>query len=115
MGALISRLKLRSYEQNCHRSIAFRSANLRSRIVEWDCAYLARDVRTVQHWEKQEGLPFHRHIHNKLSTVYVFKGELDRWWNERGIKLEDEQTPVKGATAGAMMGRSFSTLTVKLR
>jgi eukaryotic-like serine/threonine-protein kinase len=65
------------------------------RLESWKgiAVYLDRDVRTVQRWEKQEGLPVHRHIHNKLSTVYAFKAELDNWWHERGIKLEIDPTP----------------------
>lgn len=54
-------------------------------------AYLKRDVRTVQRWEKRENLPIHRHLHNKLGTVYAYKGELDAWWrngHERLLVLE---------------------------
>src|ERR1700694_1342286 len=32
--------------------------------------YLKREVRTVQLWEKKEGLPVHRHFHNSLGTVF---------------------------------------------
>jgi TolB-like protein len=42
-------------------------------------AYLGRDVRTVQRWEKTEGLPVRRHKHRKLATVYAIKSELDSW------------------------------------
>jgi len=42
-------------------------------------AYLDRDVRTVQRWEKEEGLPAHRHLHDKLGSIYAFKSELDVW------------------------------------
>ncbi len=43
-------------------------------------AYLKRDVRTVQRWEKDEQLPVRRHPHKKLGTVYAYKAELDAWW-----------------------------------
>src|SRR5215471_280584 len=46
-------------------------------------AYLRREVRTAQRWEKQEGLPVHRHHHEKLGTVYAFKNELDQWLRQR--------------------------------
>ncbi len=46
-------------------------------------AYLKRDIRTVQRWEKYEGLPAHRHQHAKKPTVYAFKSELDGWFRER--------------------------------
>jgi TolB-like protein/Tfp pilus assembly protein PilF len=50
-------------------------------------AYLDREVRTVQRWEKREGLPVHRQIHEKLGTVYAYKSEIDAWWEERSAKL----------------------------
>src|SRR5713101_125746 len=50
-------------------------------------AYLGREVRTVQRWEKKEGLPVHRQIHEKLGTVYAYKSEIDAWWRERSAKL----------------------------
>jgi hypothetical protein len=51
-------------------------------------AYVGRDVRTVQRWEKEEGLPVHRHAHKKLGTVYGFKPEIDSWWASRRAVLE---------------------------
>ena len=50
-------------------------------------AYLKRDVRTVQRWEKCENLPVHRHFHNKQGTVYAFKTELDLWWANEQSQL----------------------------
>lgn len=50
-------------------------------------AYLGRDVRTVQRWEKKEGLPVHRHEHEKMGTVYAYKSEIDAWWKERRSTL----------------------------
>src|SRR5437764_2516702 len=49
-------------------------------------AYLKRDVSTVQRWEKKEGLPVHRHQHEKLGTVYAFQSEIDAWWNSADHK-----------------------------
>jgi Tol biopolymer transport system component len=42
-------------------------------------AYLERDARTVRRWEKEEGLPIHRHTHKKGSSVYAYLSELDAW------------------------------------
>jgi TolB-like protein len=42
-------------------------------------AYLSRDVRTLQRWEKQENLPVHRHHHDRLGSVHAYKSELDAW------------------------------------
>ena len=52
------------------------------RLDSWKdvAAYLKRDVSTVQRWEKREGMPVHRHVHDKLGSVYAFRSELDAWW-----------------------------------
>jgi TolB-like protein/Flp pilus assembly protein TadD len=49
-------------------------------------SYLGREVRTVQRWERTEGLPVHRHEHKKKSTVYAYAGELDEWIRNRQPK-----------------------------
>ncbi len=63
------------------------------RLESWKeiAAYLKRDVRTVQRWEKNEGLPVQRHVHHSLGTVYAYKAELDAWWNNRRPRLEQEE------------------------
>lgn len=60
------------------------------RLDSWKeiAAYLKRDVRTVHRWEHTEGLPVHRHPHQKRGSVYAFKAELDRWWNDGHSHLE---------------------------
>ncbi len=45
--------------------------------------YLRREVRTVQRWEKREGLPVHRQFHTKAGTVCAFKQEIDAWLKNR--------------------------------
>src|SRR5262252_10648820 len=35
-------------------------------------SYLRRGVRTVKRWEKEEGLPVHRHQHQRLGSVYAY-------------------------------------------
>jgi hypothetical protein len=49
--------------------------------------FFDRDVRTVQRWEKDEGLPIHRHRHQRQSSVYAHPQELDAWWQQRGGRL----------------------------
>jgi len=44
---------------------------------------LNREVRTVQMWEKQEGLPIHRHFHNRRSTVFASRAEIQSWAKRR--------------------------------
>ncbi len=58
---------------------------LDKKLVSWKeiATHLGREVRTVQRWEKTEGLPVHRHEHRKKSTVYAYTGELDEWFKKR--------------------------------
>src|ERR1700752_2996048 len=61
------------------------------RLDSWKeiAAYLNRDVTTVQRWERREGMPVHRHLHDKQGSVYAYKSELDAWWNSRRGKLPE--------------------------
>ena len=67
------------------------------RLDSWKeiAAYLDREDRTVRRWEKTEGLPVHRHNHNKRATVYAYEAELDGW-----LKGRDERK-VNGESASA--------------
>ena len=51
-------------------------------------AYLKREVRTVQRWEKTEGLPIRRHQHQKQGSVFAYKSELDMWRADRQSVVE---------------------------
>ena len=46
-------------------------------------AYLNRDVTTVQRWEKRERMPVHRHLHDRMGSVYASRAELDAWARSR--------------------------------
>ena len=67
-----------------------RENDLSERLDSWKeiAAYLKRDVRTVQRWEREEGLPVQRLLHAKQGTVYAQPQELDAWWNSRRMRLE---------------------------
>jgi TolB-like protein/Tfp pilus assembly protein PilF len=62
-------------------------------------AYLKRDVSTVQRWERREGLPIHRHQHDKLGSVYAFRHELDQWREARSHR--GEPLPASGDVVDA--------------
>ncbi|UCF37763.1 MAG: hypothetical protein JSU96_02540, partial [Acidobacteriota bacterium] len=64
--------------------------NSSERLDGWKeiAAYLKRDVRTVQRWEKSEDLPILRHAHDTRATVYAYPQEVDAWWNNRHERLE---------------------------
>ena len=83
------------------------SANLNAVIPAWTATdrldswkeiatYLRREVRTVQLWEKKEGLPVHRHVHQQLGSVYAFRSEIDRWRSE----VARHRSPLNETEAG---------------
>ncbi len=51
------------------------------RLDSWKAiaVHLGRDVRTVQRWEKREGLPVHRLFHERAGSVYAYTQEVDAW------------------------------------
>ena len=63
------------------------------RLDSWKAiaAHLGRSVRTVQRWEREEGLPVHRLAHQKRGTVYARPEELDAWWAQRGSELQAKE------------------------
>jgi serine/threonine protein kinase len=63
------------------------------RLDSWKeiAAYFNRDKRTVQRWERNEGMPVHRHQHDKQGTVYAVRAELDEWWKGRRARIEQEE------------------------
>ena len=42
-------------------------------------AYLDRSERTVRRWEATEGLPVHRHEHERQDTVFAYRHEIEAW------------------------------------
>jgi Tol biopolymer transport system component len=62
------------------------------RLDSWKeiAAYLNRDVTTVQRWEKREGMPVHRHLHDKQGSVYASRAELDAWARSRNLPPPQE-------------------------
>ncbi|MGA9308277.1 MAG: tetratricopeptide repeat protein [Candidatus Sulfotelmatobacter sp.] len=73
------------------------------RLDSWKeiATYLGRDVTTVQRWERQEGMPVHRHLHHKRGSVYALCSELDAWRQGRKLRSEEEQeAALEAAGAG---------------
>lgn len=69
------------------------------RLDSWKeiAAYLNKEVRTVQRWEKSLGLPVRRLAQGKQGTVFAYKLDLDAWWQESQTKLEyDDDQPDPG-------------------
>src|SRR5689334_12104954 len=70
-------------------------AEKNERLESWKqiASVLNREVRTVQMWEKHEGLPVHRHFHNRRSTVFAFRAEIEAWARGRTeIRLSGKPT-----------------------
>ncbi len=62
------------------------------RLDSWKeiAAYLKRDVTTVQRWEKRERMPVHRHLHDRMGSVYASRAELDAWARGRNLRGAQE-------------------------
>jgi Tol biopolymer transport system component len=83
------------------------------RLNSWKeiAAYLKRDVTTVQRWEKREGMPVHRHLHDRMGSVYAFQAELDAWVRSRNPWVAQEgrnETPSPDAD-GTLPASSTAT------
>jgi pentatricopeptide repeat protein len=76
------------------------------RLDSWKeiAAYLKRDVTTVQRWEKREGMPVHRHVHDKRGSVYALGSELDAWQRNRGTRLEGDNAAQADVVTAAATG-----------
>jgi uncharacterized protein len=76
------------------------------RLDSWKeiAAYLRRDVATARRWEKREGLPVHRHHHEKLGSVYAFTSELDAWSRGRREQLDRRSGQHFGRRPAVLIG-----------
>lgn len=63
------------------------SLGTRRRLDSWKeiAEYLRRGVTTVQRWEREEGLPVHRHLHHAGGSVFAFADDLDTWRESRTL------------------------------
>jgi len=80
------------------------------RLDSWKeiASYLRRGVRTVQRWEKDEGMPVHRHLHDRQDSIYAYGPELDAWWAGRRERLERQELSEgepRASTAGSWRSR----------
>ena len=59
----------------------------RKRLDSWKeiADYLRRGLTTVQRWEREEGLPVHRHVHTSGGSVFAYPDDLDNWWLGREL------------------------------
>jgi hypothetical protein len=61
------------------------------RLDSWKqiAAFFSRNIRTVQRWERTEGLPIYRHIHERFGSIYTFEAELVAWRANRSPHAEN--------------------------
>ena len=99
------------------------TSNPIDRLDSWKeiASFLRRDVRTVQRWEKKEGLPVYRHQHDKLGSVYAYRAELSLWFTGRqqgapsasataqAAKLEDPKVKLAVLPFGDLSGSTDDT------
>jgi len=86
------------------------------RLDSWKeiAAYLNRDVTTVQRWEKREGMPVHRHVHDKIGSVYAFRADLDAWSVGRNLRaVQGNPNTVSLTDAPAQLPRSVIALSFR--
>jgi len=73
------------------------------RLDSWKeiASYLRREVRTVQLWEKREGLPVHRHFHKSLGSVFALRSEIDIWKRQVSREGGNQRTEAAAASRSA--------------
>src|SRR5271155_3181504 len=84
---------------------------IEDRLDSWKeiAAYVKRDVKTVQRWEKREGMPVHRHVHDKIGSVYASRAELDTWARGRNLRAP-ENDGIDNATSADAVLQPTSTI-----
>jgi Tol biopolymer transport system component len=86
------------------------------RLDSWKeiAAYLKRDITTVQRWEKREGMPVHRHLHDRMGSVYAFRAELDTWTRSRHLRAAQDNEN-NSPSANAPVAPTDSTVSTSRR
>lgn len=76
------------------------------RLESWKAiaAYFRRDVTTIQRWERREGMPVHRQLHDKRGSVYALVAELDSWRERRSALAEVPPVPARAAVEAPQTG-----------
>ena len=73
----------------------------RTRLDSWKeiAAYLQRDVRTLQRWEKTAGLPVRRMQKPGLRAVYAYTADLDEWIRAQDPRATETAEEIVDATS----------------
>ena len=92
---------------------------LEDRLDSWKeiAVHLNRDVTTVQRWEKREGMPVHRHQHDRMGSVHASRAELDAWARSRNLpptQRNGNNVPSPNPTAALPHSATSTVLTRRL-
>ena len=100
------------------------------RLDSWKeiAAYLRRSVRTVQRWEREEGLPVHRRssapnaqnhkANNKanndraIKQVFAYRPEIDAWWEQFQPAVANRRAPLWWRPGPAWLPAAVALLVV---
>ena len=100
------------------------------RLDSWKeiAAYLRRSVKTVQRWEREEGLPVHRRnsapnaqnhkANNKanndraIKQVFAYRPEIDAWWEQFQPALANRSAPLRRRPNPARLPAAVALLVV---
>ena len=100
------------------------------RLDSWKeiAAYLKRSVRTVQRWEREEGLTVHRRgsapntrnheAYNKannnrtIKQVFAYRSEIDAWWGQFHPALANRTVPLWWRPGPAWLTAAIAILVV---
>src|SRR5215469_652510 len=100
---MIENQHLVSGKQSAFRAAEIHLISKNAADANWDqlleawkdiAAYLRRDIRTVQRWEKMLGLPIRRFQGSRSGRVFAYKKELDSWRDQRASLIDSQQSPV---------------------
>jgi tetratricopeptide (TPR) repeat protein len=89
--------------------------NASERLESWKAIanYFGRTVRTVQRWERHEGLPVRRHRHSDGASAYAYVTELDAWRSVRSTGFDGAVAVPADARAQYVRGQYFLSLRTK--
>ena len=74
--------------------------------------YVGRDLRTVERWEKQRGLPIRRLPGSGRATVYARIEELDKWF--ASAQSQDNDEPGSEPTADPALAPATAVASLTL-
>lgn len=83
--AAVSAATMRGFTMAPDSDPAVGPSTARRRLDSWKeiADYLRRGLTTVQRWEREEGLPIHRHVHTTGGSVFAYPEDLDVWLEGR--------------------------------